>query len=196
MIRDTFTGTSTVFLVGQNSNFPKSTSGQHTMQFQELQHHRHATCWVWAFCTCVSTCEGVRRGTRVSKLTSFHAHVSLKHLPCCLAKFRAWPTGLTWQGKHKPGDELSAQTRYQICVLRFKRRHGMSAALVPEAAESDDAHETSWCHMLPAVIFFSNPLNCAVENQILHLKIIWEVMKWIGLYPRLLKLHQSRSRNK
>lgn len=44
-----------------------------------------------------------------------------------LAKNRPWPIGLTWQEKHKPGDELRAQTCSHIdlfflhmCALHFK----------------------------------------------------------------------------
>lgn len=76
------TGLTTVTLesVARIQSFPKC-----GLKFVERRRRRHAEPPV--------PC-GV---ARVSRVTSFQAGVSLKHLSRCWAKFRAWPTRLTWQ---------------------------------------------------------------------------------------------------
>lgn len=105
-------------------NFPKASKGTTKCRSQNSGDViMYTLSWsILAFkpinlCMCNFWSQEVHRGKPVTKLTSFQAHVSLKHL--CLAKFRPWPTGLTWQEKHKPEDKLCAKTRAQICSFKF-----------------------------------------------------------------------------
>lgn len=112
--------TDTVISVGQNSDFPQSTTGSPKCSCGNsgavVTLHADLTA-SRILLSCVAVC----RGTRVSELTSFQAHVSLKHLPCCLAKFRAWPTRLTWLGNTNLKTSPSAQTPNHISTLGFER---------------------------------------------------------------------------
>lgn len=181
MICGTLTGTHAHILVHDRGSTQCSPKNSSTVDMLRADFER--------FALVRATCEGVRRGTRVTKLTSFQAHVSLKHLPCCLAKFRAWPTGLTWQGKHKPGDELSAQTRYQNYVLRFRHVCWRWCRKPQNRVMLMKPHDVTWYRPCSSFIIY---LTALWRIKFCILKIIWEAMKWIGLYPRLLKLHQCR----
>lgn len=118
---------------------------------------RHLT-----FCTPACT---LRRCAGISELTSFQAHVSLKRLPSCAAKFRAWPTRLVFFCALGSSSGLCFP-----CHVKPHLHAGIGASEVSFATESDDAHETSWCHMAAAVFRSYNPLRRAAENQILHLQ--------------------------
>lgn len=83
------------------------------------------------------------------------------------------------RGQHDwRGRETQTWRRAQRTNTKPHRHARIQASEVSLATESDDAHETPWCHMAPAVFCFYNPLKIAAENQILHPQIIWEVLKW------------------
>lgn len=131
-------------------------------------------------CMCNFWLQEVHGGKPVTKLTSFQAHVSLKHLPCCLAKFRPWPTGLTWQEKHKPEDKLCAQTRTQICLFKFTWCFIYTWHVWHVCTGT---HEIGWCisNLMMSCILSSFILIhlTALQRIKFSFFLIWEA-KWSG----------------